>query len=172
MDTTNAGEASGLDGTTAVVYGLAVASAGFGGFLAIQPLIIDLPRPVFEVLFRVAVVSVGLVPAVFGFLDRSFVGGLLAGSFPFAGVLGASASAWYGARLYLSELVGGLFIGFAVALPVAGLLYIVGVALRRDGSVYDRSRELAAGMAVLIVLAVMLWTAVDVGVVNTPLGDE
>lgn len=172
MDTADAGETGGLDATTGLVYGLAVVSAIFGALLAVSPTVLDLQRPVMEVVIRVAVLFVVIVPAVFGFLDRSFVGGVLAGSLPVAGVWGSLASTRYGVSGYVSDLVGGLFIGFTMALPVAGVLYIVGVALRRDGSVHDRNRELATGMAVLIVLSMVLWTAVDIGVVQSPLGDQ
>ena len=51
-------------------------------------------------------------------------------------------------------------------LPGSGGLYIVWVGLRRDGSLYGRKRDLAAGMAAVIARYVCYVTQ-DIGPVRT-----
>lgn len=88
------------------------------------------------------------VPLDMGYRGRSFLEAVLTGILVPAG-FGFGLFAWKP----IENLVLNAIIVGGLALPVAGFMFVLGVALRGDYMLRDRKRRLAVGMLVALLIA-------------------
>lgn len=151
----------------AYIYMLAGVSVATGGYLAVHRFLFVLPdQPTIGVLI---LLTIG-VPLVMGYSGWSFLAGTGVGSLPIIG-LWAGGFFWELTRQGIENLVTAALLGTAIALPVTGVFYLLGVAFRRDGTIRTRARPLALRMAAAITLAIALYLVVDLGGI-TITGDQ
>lgn len=151
-----------LDG---LVYGLTGLTTGFGVYLALYRLLITPP----EFSFWVGVLVLAPITVVLlGYTERSFAAAVFVGALPATGTFFGQ----FLRELTLSGVASGLagaFVPAVIVLPVSGVLYIVGVGLRRDGTLTDRKRGLAVrllactavGIGLYLLQAAMLLTRIS-----------
>ena len=141
---------------------LTAASVGIGTYFALYRLLVTPP----EFLFWIAVLILSPAAALLlGYTNRPFIAAIVAGSLPAAGA---------GFGQFLRELplrgvesaVAGAVVPGSIVLPVSGMLYIIGVGFRADGTLHDRKRALAARMAAVILLSFVIYWAQDARLVS------
>jgi hypothetical protein len=141
---------------------LTAASVGIGTYFALYRLLVTPPG----FLLWIAVLIVSPAAALLlGYTNRPFIAAIVAGSLPATG-------AFFGQ--FLRELtlrgvesaVAGAFVLGAIVLPVSGILYIIGVGVRADGTLHDRKRALAARMAAVILLSFVMYWVQDARLVS------
>lgn len=140
------------------VYALAVVSSASGAGLATYKLLFDFQLPLAVFLFTQGLI---LSAVILGYGDSSFLAAILIGTLPWAGYW-ASVWAWPPFDANRIEGLGaGAFLGTMWALPLASLLFIVGVALRRDGTFTERKRSLILLLAIAVLVSVAIALALD-----------
>jgi len=151
------------------VYALLALSVLTGVVLAAHRTVTD-AQLLGHLLPLVVVVAVG-APVVVGYSDGSFHAGVLAGILPPAGAVASIfARPPLDARVIESVVAAALH-GTALALPVATVLVVIGVGLRRDGSLTDQRRGLAFRVVAAVLVAVAILWVLDVGLLQT-YGDQ
>jgi hypothetical protein len=146
---------------------LTVASVGVGMYFALYRLLVTPP----EFLFWIAVLILGPAAALLlGYTNRPFIAAIVAGSLPATGAFFGQFLRALTLRGVKSAVAGAVVPG-SIVLPVSGMLYIIGVGFRADGTLHDRKRALIARMVAVILLGFVFYWAQDVGLVST-LGDH
>ncbi|PSQ33074.1 hypothetical protein BRD11_05850, partial [Halobacteriales archaeon SW_12_69_24] len=95
-----------------------------------------------------------------------FIAAIVAGSLPAPG----AAFGQFLRELTLRGIesaVAGATVFAAIVLPVSGILYIIGVGVRADGTLHDRKQALTARMAAVILLSFALYWVQDARLITT-----
>ena len=158
------------DGWTALgpldtlVYVLVSLVTLIGVWLAVDPWY-DAPGTEFLYLAALVVLA-PLATVLLGYTDRSFVAAVIVMSLPGSGLL----FGWFLRELTIRGIESGVAAALTAAgvtLPIGGVLYVLGVGLRRDGTLSRRKRGLAVRVLAVTLLGVLLYVAVqEFGVLN------
>ena len=142
---------------------LTAASVGIGTYFALYRLLVTPP----DFLFWIAVLIVSPAAALLlGYTNRPFIAAIVAGSLPAPG----AAFGQFLRELTLrgvESAVAGATVFAAIVLPVSGILYIIGVGVRADGTLHDRKQALTARMAAVILLSFALYWVQDARLITT-----
>ena len=142
---------------------LTAASVGVGIYFALYRLLGTPP----EFLLWIAILILGPAAALLlGYSNRPFIAAIVAGSLPATGAFFGQFLRELTLRGVKSAVAGAVVPG-PIVLPVSGMLYIIGVGFRADGTLHDRKRTLAARMVAVILLGFVIYWAQDVGLVRT-----
>jgi len=147
---------------------LTAASVGVGMYFALYRLLVTPP----EFLFWIAVLILSPGAALLlGCTNRPFVAAIVAGSLPAAGAFFGHFLRELTLRGVESAVAGAAAPG-VILLPVSGMLYVIGVGVRADGTLRRRKRGLAIRVLAVTCLGVLLYVAVqELGVMNV-IGDQ
>lgn len=154
------------DGPSYLVAGL---SAATGTVLATHRLLLDVQ--LLGALLPLAVALVIAGPLIMGYTGHTYLAGVLTGVMPSAGAY-VSVLTWppFDARRIETMLTSAL-IGTGLALPLVAVLFIVGVGLRRDGSLADQKRDLIVRLFAALLVSGLILAAHDMGILQT-YGDQ
>lgn len=155
MAAKNANRLQQLGQRDGFLYALAMAATAAGAFYFLHlTLDIDLrPIHVWPVVFGFLIGA----PFLMGYSNRGFLKSTVVGILPFLG-LWIGSWTWEPFTENLDMAAVALIHGTALTLPVATVLFLVGVALRNDGSVHDRQQELLGR----ILIVGFLWLALQI----------
>ena len=125
-----------------------------------------------EFLYLAALVVLApLATVLLGYTDRSFVAAVIVMSLPGAGIMFRGFFRGLTLRGIESGVAAALTAA-GVTLPIGGVLYVLGVGLRRDGTLRRRKRGLAIRVLAVTFLGVLLYVAFqDLRVLNI-IGDQ
>lgn len=149
-------------------YALAVLASATGVFLATHRLLFDLHVPENATLLAHLLIVVSLV---MGYNGNSFLASVLTGVLPWVGYY---ASIWAWPPFDVTRLEGvmaGASLGMMWALPVASVLFILGVGLRRDGTFTEQKRLLGFRLAALVLVSIAIAFAHEIGLLQVH-GDQ
>lgn len=106
-----------------------------------------------------------------GYNGDSFLAGVLTGILPIAGAY-VSVLAWppFNWRR-IETMVATAFYGTGLALPAVSVLFVIGVGLRRDGSLTRQKRQVALRLTAAFVMSVIILGALEIGLLQT-YGDQ
>ena len=150
------------------IYALTVLASATGAFFATHRLLFDLPLPEYAIFLAHLLIVVSLV---MGYNGNSFLAAVLTGVLPWAGYY---ASIWVWPPFDMTRLesmVAGASVGMMWALPVASLLFILGVRLRRDGTFTEQKRLLGLRLAAVILVFIAIAYALETGLLQAG-GDQ
>lgn len=164
MRSIRSGDSTRAPSLDTVVSVLTAAILLMGAWLTVQKFFPEPPGA--EILLWVGGAVVAPATAILiGYTNGSFTFGTLIGGLPlislsFGGFL---------RNLTLRGLESAVAAAFYVAtfmIPLGGALYVLGVALRRDGTLTGRKRDLGKRMAAAVVVGLVLGAMVHFGVVE------
>ncbi len=155
-----------LDG---VVYVLAAVTTAIGMWLALHKF---LPKPpATEAIMWVGGTIIAPSTAILiGYRNGPFSAGALLGGLPVIGIMFGGFFRGFTIR-GIESAIAAAFVPASISLPVSGGLYVLGIALRRDGTFTRRRRDLAIRMAVAISIGITLGLMAQLGIVEV-LGDQ
>lgn len=151
------------------IYALATLSAVLGAILAIHRLVIDIQ--LLGVFLPLVVIFAIGGPIIMGYNGNTFLAGVLTGVLPCAGAY-ASILAW---EPFTTQRIGNM--GAAVlratglVLPAISILFIIGVGLRRDGTLTNQKRQLAFRLAAAVVFSIAIMLLFEIGILRAS-GDQ
>lgn len=132
-------------------------------FFATHRLLFDLQVPEDAIFLAHLLIVASLI---LGYNGNSFLAAVLTGVLPWAGYY-ASIWAWPPFDLTrLEGMVAGASFGMVWALPVASLLFILGVRLRRDGTFTEQKRLLGLRLAAVILVSITIGFALETGLLR------
>jgi hypothetical protein len=148
-----------------VTLGIAAFAAILGGYFAVQeffgvPLLIHPGASILVFLFG--------APLVLGFYGHSI------GESAVTGILVPTG---FGVQLSDPAFppikwISGVLIAAGYTLPVAVLMFVIGAALRRDGTVRDNYRRIALAVIVSLLVVVLIAAGGEADIIPGPGGDQ
>jgi len=144
---------------------LLVFSILISSILAVHGLIID--TQLLGFLLPVVIILTLSVPIILGYNDDSFIIGVLVGILPSAGAY-VSIFARYSLNMRIIEsITAAALAGAALVLPFVSVLYVIGVGLRRNGTLTDQIRGYALRIITATVFTVVILWILNIGLVET-----
>lgn len=154
--------------TGGYIYALAVLTSATGAFLATCRLLVNLRLPTVFLLFARTLI---LGSVILGYDGNSFLAGVSTSILPW---IGYHAFIWTWPPFDATPIEGmiaGASFGMVWALPLASLLFIVGVGLRRDGTLTEQKHSLILRPAFALLVSVAIGLALDRGLLRVH-GDQ
>lgn len=137
-----------------LVYGLTATTTAIGVWLALHPF---LPKPpaVEAIIWIGGAVIAPATAILIGYTNGPFSAGALLGGLP---VIGIMFGGWFRDLTVrgIESAIGAALFPASIAIPVSGGLYVLGVALRHDGTFTRRKRDLTIRMAAAIIIGLCL----------------
>jgi hypothetical protein len=147
-----------------VVSVLTAAILLMGVWLTVQKFLPEPPGA--EMILWIGGAVVAPVTAILiGYTNGSFTVGALIGGLPLISLSFGGFLRNLTLRGFESAVAAAFYVA-TVMIPLGGALYVLGVALRRDGTLTRRKRGLAKRMAAAVVVGLVLGAMVHFGVVE------
>ena len=144
---------------------LLVFSTLISSILAVHDLITDIQLLGF--LLPVAIILTLSVPIIVGYNDGSFTIGVLVGVLPSAGAYVSIFARYPLSTRIIESITAAALAGTALVLPFVSVLFVVGVGLRRNGTLTDQIRGYALRIVTATILTVFIIWILDTGLVDT-----
>jgi hypothetical protein len=165
MGTSEAQQSNEQAARNPVTLGIAAFAANLGGYFAVQPFF-DVPLLIHP--------GASILVFLFG---APLVLGLYGHSLGESAVTGLLVPAGTGVRLSDPafppiQWISGALILAGYTLPVAVLMFIIGAALRRDGTVRDNYRRIAFAVIVSLLVVVLIAAGGSANIIPSPGGDQ
>jgi len=147
------------------VSSLLVFSTLISSILAFHDLITDIQLLAF--LLPVVIILTLSVPIIVGYNDGSFIIGVLVGILPSAGAQVSIFARYPLSMRIIESITAAALTGTALVLPLVSVLFVVGVGLRRNGTLTDQIRGYVLRIITAIILTVFILWILDIGLVDT-----
>ena len=147
------------------VSSLLVFSTLISSILAFHDLITDIQLLAF--LSPVVIILTLSVPIIVGYNDGSFAIGVLVGVLPSAGAYVSIFARYPLSMRIIESITAAALAGTALVLPFVSGLFVVGVGLRRNGTLTDQIRGYVLRVVTAAILTVVILWILDTGMVDT-----
>jgi len=147
-----------------LVYGLTATTTAIGMWLALHTFLPEPPAAEAIIWIGGAVIAPATAILI-GYTNGPFSAGALIGGLPVIGVMFGGFLRGFTIRGIESGIAAALFPA-SISIPVSGGLYVLGVALRRDGTFTRRKRGLTIRMAAAIIIGLCLGLMAYLGTVE------
>ena len=147
------------------VSSLLVFSVLTSSILAVHDLITDIRLLGF--LLPVVIILTLSVPIIVGYNDGSFIIGVLVGILPSAGAYVSIFARYPLSMRIIESMTAAALTGAALVLPFVSVLFVVGVGLRRNGTLTDQIRGYALRIVTAAILTAFILWILDIGLVDT-----